>query len=331
MGGVLRVCFSVTLLLKVCLLDGASGHTGRHLLFSENVPKISLEDAAEAPHEFVLHGHKSNKNVVIGLAAGPAEAYDHSLFKRFVGSLRLADYCDDIVLGVRDIAEDKDPEVRDYLSAARVHADVIPLAPCTFDESRKCAAADPTIPMALYRFTWYLHTLDGYSDDSKVLLADTADLMFQADPFDTLDTSNGDDLFVVGEVETMPIKNQGSNAGWIKDCFGQDALDKIGNNFISCSGTTMGTVKGIRRYLKIMQGIIAEHPKCTFHGIDQGFHNYLFWNDMITGAKLVRQGVGPVNTIGLLSDLKVRRRLTGGRAGGLAGGRARWMDDWLAE
>jgi hypothetical protein len=114
----------------------------------------------------------------------------------------------------------------------------------------------------------------------------------------------------------------------VRGCWGTEEWKKIKDNPVLCSGTTIGTKKGVMRYLNVM---LAEMEKlrntkpgisviggaeqhsyrrltccrapagCRAYGIDQGYHNYLFYNNRFGSPeqiKVWKQGEGPINTVG---------------------------------
>ena len=119
------------------------------------------------------------------------------------------------------------------------------------------------------------------------------------------------------EFAEFPIKKESINNGWIEGCFGRGKEGLLApspatraggrivrDNAISCSGTSMGTIAGMRRYLDTMLAEIKK-KQCKSYGIDQGYHNFLLHSGRLGGEERTRrypQGTGPINTVGLISD-----------------------------
>ena len=87
------------------------------------------------------------------------------------------------------------------------------------------------------------------------------------------------DLMLFAE-HLVKVGTQSHNAGWVRGCWGKAALKKIENEPVLCSGTTLGTKKGVMRYLDVMLKEMEQKRKelrgCrSAKGIDQGYHNYL--------------------------------------------------------
>jgi hypothetical protein len=60
---------------------------------------------------------------------------------------------------------------------------------------------------------------------------------------------SGVDLMLFEEFQ-VTIGSQMHNSGWVAGCWGIDEKNKIKDYPVSCSGTTMGTKKGVQRYLQ---------------------------------------------------------------------------------
>ncbi|HLW18457.1 MAG TPA: hypothetical protein VKV69_13965, partial [Actinomycetota bacterium] len=69
---------------------------------------------------------------------------------------------------------------------------------------------------------------------------------------------------------------------------------------ISCSGLTIGSSEAVLTYLALMVDHLARVPR-QFKGIDQGVHNYLLHNDLVPGARIVKNTEGPVLTVGTMT------------------------------
>ena len=91
-------------------------------------------------------------------------------------------------------------------------------------------------------------------------------------------------FFAFHGVESRTIKECGWNGGWVKDCFGNAMLDKIGKNTIICSGVSMGSTPEVVEYLRAMTHIMEsdEFAKCERNGVDQGVHNVLVHTNQVT-------------------------------------------------
>jgi len=92
---------------------------------------------------------------------------------------------------------------------------------------------------------------------------------------------------------------------WIRDCYGQHALDEMRNSTISCSGTTLGPLAGMRVY---MNDMCSEIARTQFACYDQGNHNYLVQTKYLPHVgidspafhvALVPNSLSPLYTVGI--------------------------------
>jgi hypothetical protein len=153
------------------------------------------------------------------------------------------------------------------------------------------------------------------------------DVFFQTDPFKHPGINWNEEggkymFFTIMESDKIRIKDQGVNYGWIENCMGRDEAEKVAyKNFVSCSGTSLGTVEGMRKYLDLMWKEIKTR-NCKYFGIDQGtcveevcyklgltcavvgYHNYLLstgeFDDF--GRRSV-MGKGPIMTLGTYDQI----------------------------
>jgi hypothetical protein len=91
------------------------------------------------------------------------------------------------------------------------------------------------------------------------------------------------------------------NTLWLKriECILEEQFyDEIANNRIICSGTTIGTVNGIKKYLDALCGIINKYNITEV--LDQGIHNYLLHLNKIENIKikLLSNDDNLINTVG---------------------------------
>lgn len=158
----------------------------------------------------------------------------------------------------------------------------------------------------------------------SVLLIDARDSYFQRDPFSYLPTSSQSNpltfLHTFTGVESITISECGWNGGWIKDCFGTEILQKVGNNHIICSGVTLGDLTTIMAYVDLMSHLIsgekqnlAYFPQCERNGVDQGVHNVIIHTNMIPSIQIYSQSDGLVSNMqSKLYELKSEKLVKGG-------------------
>ena len=220
-----------------------------------------------------------------------------------------------------------------------------------WDRSKIPSSAKPGLKMVgrfsvnvmRYHFNFWWTRL--YSDSSKIMITDFRDVLFQSNPFNPFKKNvffkwpQTNFLMIFKEAfPNIMIYRCGFNSGWIRACFGENALQKVAQNLVSCSGVSIGSKNAMyaynflmihllnpkNRYGKSLLGAakvtidyalftqdsdvdIAENQMypgnkaCLSIGIDQGFHNYLVYSgvlDKLLTVKHYPQGEGPVNTLG---------------------------------
>ena len=157
------------------------------------------------------------------------------------------------------------------------------------------------------RFRWSAEVCARMTDTGKCLMTDFRDVFFQADPF--LHVPKDVDMLLAQE-PTGPMgltlaEDVDYDAEWIRTCYGDDALAKIGDQPIICAGTIIGTPKALRVYHdEIFLADALE--ECN----DQGILNYkwytgelgrVFWQHELN-VQVEPFGFGSVATVGVLDS-----------------------------
>ena len=254
--------------------------------------------------------------VVIGVAVN----YGMSEFRRFVGSLRSTTFPGTIILGV---SENISPECIRYLKRHRVEIRLVTDGDLTPKKEDEDGVHSGFYNIALPRWILYQKWIneDLFSNTTRFLLTDTRDVYFQRDPFDDLKHDHASELYMFEEWENKTIGTCKHNSDWIRSCWGPSILDQLFHHPIICSGTILGSRKGITALVNALL-MEAEHVKTLTHELngkakhgrpcinDQAYVNVLMrqHNDS-TGTlaelksytKIFKQGDGPVNTIGWLA------------------------------
>ena len=112
-------------------------------------------------------------------------------------------------------------------------------------------------------------------------------------------------LFPQENAEVGNIGKSSFNSRWLKQAYGQDKVQPFFDKPIICSGSTMGQQVAMEPYLRAMVAQFDD-TKCKLKGCDQGFHNYLYYSNSLSGLKGVRsivefeQGKGLINNLGML-------------------------------
>jgi hypothetical protein len=237
----------------------------------------------------------------------------------FVGTARQSGYTGDIVLGLSpgysggflEVIKDSGCVVYTVETAC---AEELYHEVCSFKGRPDMKASVNVIRYYLYQYWAAL-----YNSNAMIMIADFRDVLFQSNPFifetklwmPATGTATATAQLVVFQ-EAYPnkvINRCPFNSGWIRSCYGQDAIERIGYNTVSCSGVTIGTRDAMLVYTWLItqqldpkvRGGSRTNKECLSIGVDQGFHNYLVYSgilDRYMDVKISPQGQGPVNTLG---------------------------------
>jgi hypothetical protein len=146
------------------------------------------------------------------------------------------------------------------------------------------------------RYSIYRDIFDTHFDDVEhILICDIRDVMFQDNPFKFPLTSD-----VEFFLEPALFKNCTANAPWIRGIYGDIGLEVVLDEYVICSGTTMGTRKGIVNYLdEMIKEIdrIRATGRLLYQGEDQPIHNHLVYGDTFPDCVMHHNGQGAITTI----------------------------------
>lgn len=263
---------------------------------------------------------KKKKNLVVGLAAGNGSL---SGLYRFVCSFRYSNKLDDVIVFIPK--EELSWELRKLSRDFSVKF-------VTFELSDLAERLRKNHP-STYRFTLmseYLKRkvqcgslIESFSDKGcnkeityhLVLMSDLRDAVFQRDPFvqfwEKLPAEHlkSDQIFfAIQEEGSRRIGEEWFNREWVKSCFGIEVLNRISNQRISCSGTSMATYDAALIYLSMMQEKIFTDNHCEANGIDQGVHNVFVYDGRLkkrnVNVVLYPLETGPVATLGFMQVLQ---------------------------
>jgi hypothetical protein len=250
------------------------------------------------------------KNVILGQAYN----YDFEQLAPFVVSLRRTAFSGDVVLFVNRISEDcrrrladhgvqirefhyRGHEVRNSAYVAWPWVRWVHRLPVPFALKKAILRPVVNVPwvrMILY-FDFLAETAGRYGN---VLLTDVRDVVFQADPF-VPGTAPG--LRAVLEDESMRIGTSNANIDWITDLFGPAVLARLAELPISCSGTIIGDVASVRKYLRAFIETAFTVRSTRLNGGDQGIHNYMIHGSLRDSVTLLRNGESEVLTMGYMA------------------------------
>jgi hypothetical protein len=137
-----------------------------------------------------------------------------------------------------------------------------------------------------------------------VLICDVRDVLFQRDPFPDL---RGSGLAVSIETRRYTIEDEPLNARWVRDVYGQDVLDRIGANPVSCVGVTYGDRVGMSVYLRLMREEIVRLSSRAARqgGADTAIHNHIVWSGRLAQPRLLETLASPVATLNGISEQEI--------------------------
>jgi hypothetical protein len=123
----------------------------------------------------------------------------------------------------------------------------------------------------------YLDEIKKTAPNERILTIDCRDVLFQRDPRTICQSSLGLSFYL--EDASKRIADCPYNSKWIVEGFGQEGLDRIGMNPISCAGTVLGLQVPMRNYYERMCAHLVPKP----HVVDQGIHNWMIWTQEVIG------------------------------------------------
>lgn len=144
------------------------------------------------------------------------------------------------------------------------------------------------------------------SDAEYFLLCDFRDVLFQKN-IEEYPYSPEIDLYVFLE-EMRICEEQVFNAKWIKQLdviLNEDIYSKISNNYVICSGATLGKKHAMKRYLEELCKVLQENN--IKQVLDQGVHMYIIYTNKLDGinVKLMNNDDNLVNTIATSNTKRV--------------------------
>jgi hypothetical protein len=233
------------------------------------------------PRLRIEFNHGTGENLILGIARN----YSISDLRPFVRSARKFHDCR-ILLVV-----DNDQELGKALAGEGVDALLL---------DRVSSLGQPHMNFA--RVGDYIAVLQALSTRvARVFLADTRDVVFQADVFQALPDVP---IIFFEEGRGCPLESAGWNGNAIRRNFGASVYDKIKHHEVICSGTVLGRHDVTLMYLweKLLLGQMVPRRHHMRSGVDQATTNVLARSNLVPSA-LVMPFDGEVATLsGLNSD-----------------------------
>jgi len=246
------------------------------------------------------------KNLVIGAVRG----YRFEQLRPFVVSLKRTAFNGDLVLLWNSLIPETLAALNDHgvklvhfsyrgsgalNSWSRFWPALAPIVRLGFGSALARKIFKSILPLQTARFFAYHDFLAAHADEYQhVLMSDVRDVLFQADPFSGFQGG----LLVFEEDGKLPLADEKKcNAKWVEELFGPAALAGIGRFPILCSGTIMGDLQAMNRYLKEFEKLLGRARTVATGGSDQGLHNYLCRAIMEPWFQVSKNGAGPVLTM----------------------------------
>jgi len=226
-------------------------------------------------------GTGKSKDIIIGMA----QDTDPKNLAVFCGSLRRVSDAD-VVIFINAPVPERHREI-----AGKYNIQLIDFDLSSLDESiRKYHPSTLRWPL-IYNFFKDSAIQSKYN---RVWMIDVRDSAFQKDPFVMLPAGESA-FYAFGGVEDKLIADCGWNAGWIRDCFGEQTLNEVGSNAIICSGVSVASMDRAIPYLQLMSDTVlgkdkfAKFPSCERNGVDQGAHNVIIHKQLIDNLRIWKQ------------------------------------------
>jgi len=215
-------------------------------------------------------------NLILGTAAG----YHYGDVRPFLRSLDGSGFGGRCVLFVSETTRDL-PRMADH------RVTLLPLRP---------DAAPPGMPCNALRYFLYRDYLRAQSNlPARILLTDVRDVVFQSDPFAH---PFAEGLTCAMEDRRMTIGTCPHNSRWVRLHLGEEALARVADRPILCSGTTVGGPGAVLAYLDALTSAMAPFAGGErMAGFDQGVHNVLVHTGAMGRVDLT-DNAGPILTLG---------------------------------
>lgn len=145
------------------------------------------------------------------------------------------------------------------------------------------------------RYRGYLEITDDFENIDNIFLSDIRDVIFQKNPFENK-LKHQIEFFAEPEIFKNCVNH---NAPWYINLYGIDEFKKVENEYILCSGTTIGTKKYILRYIEKLLNEISSIEKKGKISLapDQPVHNKIVYSGEFDDYGINHNGKGLVSTM----------------------------------
>jgi hypothetical protein len=133
----------------------------------------------------------------------------------------------------------------------------------------------------------------------NVFLTDLRDVYFQRNPFERME---GRELKAFVEETWLTQGTDVNSSRWLRDLYGEEMVQRLGPEYLICSGTILGDYESICDYLDAFLMSLPDARSVMRMGLDQGIHNYLIYTGKLAGVnvKLYPNRTSEVLTMGLI-------------------------------
>lgn len=246
----------------------------------------------------------ADRNLVMGAIRG----YSFEQLKNFVLSLKRSGFKGDLCLIYKDLSDDTLQKLAQYgvvlvpmqyrgngalNSWSRFWKLIKPVMFILGKSSFGRLVMKNITPLQTSRFYGYKDFLErNNASYENVLITDVRDVIFQADPFKNFSASR----VQCYEEDRNLSEDTTFNLPWIWALFGEQSAESFKSTRIICSGTIMGPVKEVIKYIDKMEELLIKAKDIRRGGSDQGLHNYLLRTQK-HNANIVPNGTAEVLTI----------------------------------
>jgi len=124
----------------------------------------------------------------------------------------------------------------------------------------------------------YIH--DHQNEYDKVILSDIRDVALYGDPFEQINATNFSGVQAFTEIQRYR-EEKVYNQRWIKQCYGNEFLESIMDEYITCCGTIAGRTEALVNYLHAFLLEFKLKGTCHIHGADTAIHVWIIHNILL--------------------------------------------------
>lgn len=126
----------------------------------------------------------------------------------------------------------------------------------------------------------YIYTAKWLTEHQKeyerVIMSDVRDIALYGDPFEQVPISSNSSSGVQAYTELLTYRQEASwNQPWVRSCYGDEFLESIMDEKITCCGLISGTIDGMLDYLHAFLEQLKGKFDCNSHGADTAIHVWI--------------------------------------------------------